>query len=192
MDLKNKKDIRRVILEQRDKLESDIKAELDKKIFSELIKSEAYKNASVIFVFVSFKSEVDTHEIIKQALKDSKTICVPRINTKEREMETFKINSLEELKEGYYGILEPGEDCPAVNGNNIDLVLMPGAVFDRQGGRIGYGGGFYDRFLSRMNKKVDKIALAYDFQILDRVPMDEFDVRVDGIVTNEGYIGVIK
>lgn len=192
MDLKNKKDIRRFVLEKRDKLEPDIKVELDKKIFSELINSEAYKNASVIFVFVSFKSEVDTHEIIKQALKDSKTICVPRINAKEREMEIFKINSLEELKEGYYGILEPGEDCPAVNGNNIDIVLMPGAAFDRQGGRIGYGGGFYDRFLSRMNKKVDKIALAYDFQILDRVPMDEFDVRVDGIVTNEGYIGVLK
>ncbi len=192
MDLKNKKDIRRFILEQRDKLEPDIKKELDKKIFSELIDSEAYKNASVIFVFVNFKSEVDTHEIIKQALKDSKTICVPKINTKEREMEIFKINSLEELKEGYYGILEPGEDCPAVNSNDIDLVLMPGAAFDRQGGRIGYGGGFYDRFLSRMNKKVDKIALAFDFQILDRVPMDEFDVRVDGIVTNEGYIGVLK
>lgn len=192
MDLKNKKDIRRFVLEKRDKLEPDTKVELDKKIFSELINSEAYKNASVIFVFVSFKSEVDTHEIIKQALKDSKTICVPRINAKEREMEIFKINSLEELKEGYYGILEPGEDCPAVNGNNIDIVLMPGAAFDRQGGRIGYGGGFYDRFLSRMNKKVDKIALAYDFQILDRVPMDEFDVRVDGIVTNEGYIGVLK
>lgn len=192
MDLKNKKDIRRFILEQRDKLEPDIKKELDKKIFSELIDSEAYKNASVIFVFVSFKSEVDTHEIIKQALKDSKTICVPKINTKEREMEIFKINSLGELKEGYYGILEPGEDCPSVNSNDIDLVLMPGAAFDRQGGRIGYGGGFYDRFLSRMNKKVDKIALAFDFQILDRVPMDEFDVRVDGIVTNEGYISILK
>lgn len=192
MDLKNKKDIRRFILEKRDKLEPDLKVELDKKIFSELINSEAYKNASVIFVFVSFKSEVDTHEIIKQALKDSKTTCVPKINTKEKEMEIFKINSLEELKEGYYGILEPGEDCPAVNSNDIDLVLMPGAAFDRQGGRIGYGGGFYDRFLSRMNKKVDKIALAFDFQILDSVPMDEFDVRVDGIVTNEGYIGVLK
>lgn len=192
MDLKNKKDIRRFILEQRDKLEPDIKKELDKKIFSELIDSEVYKNASVIFVFVSFKSEVGTHEIIKQALKDSKTICVPKINTKEREMEIFKINSLEELKEGYYGILEPGEYCPSVNSNDIDLVIMPGAAFDRQGGRIGYGGGFYDRFLSRMNKKVDKIALAYDFQILDRVPMDEFDVRVDGIVTNEGYISILK
>lgn len=190
MNLQSKKAIRKTILNQRDNIETDIKEKWDNEIFLKVINSEAYKNANVIFVFVSFKSEVDTHKIITYALKDSKTICVPKINVSEKEMEIFKIESLGELKEGYYGILEPQENCPSVNSDEIDLILMPGAAFDKQGGRIGYGGGFYDRFLKRMNKKVDKIALAYDFQIIDKVPMEEFDIKINGIVTNNQYIKI--
>lgn len=192
LDLKNKKEVRRAILEHRDNIGANIKEEWDKKIFSKLMNSEDYKNADVIFVFVSFRSEVDTHRIIVQALKDSKTICVPKINVKEKEMEIFKIENLEELKLGYYGILEPREDCQKVDCNYIDLILMPGAAFDNQGGRVGYGGGFYDRFLKRMNKKVKRIALAYEFQVLDKVPVEEFDVRIDGIITNEKYVEIHK
>jgi 5-formyltetrahydrofolate cyclo-ligase len=186
MDLQNKKDIRNFILEKREKVDPDIRKEWDKIIFSNLINSDFYKNASVIFAFVSFKSEVETHQIIKQALKDSKIIYVPKIRSREKGMEIFKIDSLDELKTGYFGILEPQESCPAAGSSTIDLILMPGVAFDRQGGRLGYGRGYYDSFLRKMNKRVDKIALAYDFQILDKVPMDEFDVKIDGFITNEG------
>lgn len=185
MDFLNKKDIRKHILGRRDKVELDIRREWDKGIFSKLIYSEFYKNAKIIFAFVSFESEVDTHQIINQALKDSKTICVPRIESKERGMEIFKINSLDELETGYFGILEPKKSCPSIDPQKIDLILMPGVAFDREGGRVGYGKGFYDNFLRKMNKKVDKIALAYDFQLLDKVPMDEFDVRIDGVITEQ-------
>lgn len=186
MDVQDKKDIRRFILGQREKIATNIRMEWDKNIFELLINSEFYTNASVIFAFVSFKSEVNTHIIIEHALKNSKTIYVPRIQSMEKGMEIFKINSLEDLKTGYFNILEPKESCFPADSNNIDLILMPGVAFDRQGGRVGYGKGFYDGFLRRMNKEVDKIALAYDFQILDKVPMDEFDIKIDGLVTNEG------
>lgn len=185
MDFQNKKDIRKHILERRDKIELGTRSEWDESIFSKLITSEFYKNSKVLFSFVSFGSEVDTHQIINQALKDSKTICVPRIESKEKGMEIFKINSLDELKTGYFGILEPMKSCPAIDPESIDLILMPGVAFDKQGGRVGYGRGFYDNFLRKMNKKVDKIALSYDFQLLDKVPMDEFDVRIDGIITEK-------
>ena len=70
-------------------------------------------------------------------------------------MQIFKINSLAQLKPGYYGILEPLEQCQEIDGKNIDLIIMPGVSFDRKGGRVGYGAGFYDKFLSMMNRKVD-------------------------------------
>ncbi|HEX9026827.1 MAG TPA: 5-formyltetrahydrofolate cyclo-ligase [Clostridium sp.] len=188
MNLEDKECIRRIILDQREKVDTCIRSEWDKNIFLKLINSEFYINANVIFTFVSFKSEVDTHQIIKYALQSNKTVYVPKIESKERGIEIFKIDNLEELKIGYFGILEPQASCQAVDSNNIDLILLPGIAFDRLGGRVGYGKGFYDAFLRKMNKRVDKIALAYDFQILSKVPMNELDVKIDGIITNDQII----
>ncbi|MBC8062338.1 MAG: 5-formyltetrahydrofolate cyclo-ligase [Clostridiaceae bacterium] len=188
MDLRDKNNIRSFILEQREKVNNDIRKQWDEGIMIQLLESEFYKKSRVIFVFVSFKSEVNTHKIIEHALKHSKIIYVPKIKSKENVMEIFQINSLKDLKTGYFNILEPEESCLAADSNNIDLILMPGVAFDRLGGRVGYGRGFYDEFLRKMDKSVDKIALAYDFQILDKVPMDEFDVKIDGIVTNREII----
>lgn len=183
-----KKQIRKEILDIRDSLEEEIRNKWNESIFSRLINSEFYKRARTIFIFVSFKSEVDTHKIIEYSIEKGKIICVPKIKSKQIGIEVFKIDSFKDLKEGYFNILEPVEGCISVDKNDIDLILMPGVAFDRHGGRIGYGGGFYDRFLSSMNKTADKIVLAYNFQVLDEVPMEENDVRVDGIITEEGII----
>ena len=188
MDIQTKLHIRKQILEQREEIDINIRSQWDEDIFNNLINSEFYKNANTIFAFVSFRSEVDTHKIIKYAIKDQKTICVPRIKSKQKGLEIFKIDSFDQLKKGYFNILEPLESCPAIDSKNIDLILMPGAAFDRQGGRLGYGAAFYDRFLCNMDNKVNKIAIAYNFQVLDNIPMDEHDVRIDGIVTEEEVI----
>ena len=188
MALLSKEDIRKFILSKREIYDSETKLRWNNSIFTKLVNSEFYKKASVIFTFVSFGGEVDTHEIINRALSDGKIICVPKIKSKLTGIEIFRINSLAELKPGYYGILEPLEKCPKVDSKNIDLVIMPGVAFDRQGGRIGYGAGFYDRFLSEMNRKVDKLALSYCFQVLENVPIDEFDVPIDGIITEKEII----
>jgi 5-formyltetrahydrofolate cyclo-ligase len=188
MDIETKKDIREQILKYRESLDLNIRGQWDESIFDKLIKSEFYKNAKTIFAFVSFKSEVDTHKIIKYAIQDQKTICVPKIKSKETGIEIFKINTFDELKKGYFSILEPLESCPSIDSNDLDLILMPGVAFDRKGGRLGYGAAFYDRFLTGMNKAVDKIALAYHFQVIDNIPMDEHDVRIDGVITEKEII----
>lgn len=192
MDIQEKKNIRNQILQHRESLDLYTRSQWDESIYNKLINSEAYKRANTIFAFVSFKSEVDTHKIIRYALEDGKTICVPRIESKQKGLEIFKIEDFEQLKKGYFGILEPVESCPEADSKELDLILMPGVAFDRQGGRLGYGAAFYDRFLSKLDKKVDKIALAYHFQILDNIPMDEHDVRIDGVITEEEIILVDK
>jgi 5-formyltetrahydrofolate cyclo-ligase len=187
-----KKSIREEMIKHRDSLSIDIKEKWDENIFNNFINSKFYKYSNTIFSFVSFKSEVDTHKIIKYALNDGKTIYVPKVKSKQKEMEIFKIEGFNNLKKGYFGILEPVEECKIACRDNIDLILMPGVAFDKYGGRIGYGAGFYDRFLSSMKKDINKIALAYKFQVIDKVPEDKNDVRVDGIITEEDIILINK
>lgn len=183
-----KKEIRKKILEYRETIDIDQRKIWDEEIFSKLINSDLYKRSNTIFAFVSFKSEVDTHKIIKHAISNGKTICVPKINSKQEGIKIYKIEDFDQLKEGYFGILEPIKSCEEVDSNALDLILMPGVAFDRHGGRVGYGAGFYDRFLSNMNKQVPKVALAYDFQVMDTVPMDQYDVRIDGVITEREMI----
>lgn len=189
MDLYNNKVyIRKSVIEKRDSITIDIKKEWDERILKKLIDSKSYKDSLVLFTFVSFGSEVDTHKIISYALNDGKIVYVPKIKSKDKGIEIFRINTLSDLKPGYFNILEPLENCPVGNIKDIDLILIPGIAFDRNGGRIGYGAGFYDRFLTNINSAVPKLALAYQFQILDEVPMTELDVKVGGIISNKELI----
>jgi len=188
MGFKDKREIRKLILKKRDSIPIEVRKEWDGIIMRKLIKSNYYSKSKIIFTFVSFGTEVDTHEIIRYALKDGKTVCVPKIPSKERGIEVFEIKGFEDLKAGYYNILEPVEGCKRIEGEDIDLILMPGVAFDREGGRIGYGGGFYDRFLKDIKKPIPKIALAYGIQLVEKVPAYDFDVKIDGIITNEGII----
>lgn len=183
MENKNKNELREAMLKKRDSQSLEEKARKDAAIFEKFIASEYYNNSKVIFIFVSFRSEVDTHRIIERAINDGKIVCVPKVISRKEGMKAFIINDFKDLKEGYFGILEPSEKCPEIERNKIDIAVMPGAAFDRNGGRIGYGGGFYDRFLKDL-ESIKKIALAYDFQVLEKVPMDENDVRIDGVITN--------
>jgi len=184
MEFESKQQLRKYILEMRDRQSLEDRNRWDDAIFSKFIHSEYYKNSGVIFIFVSFRSEVDTHRIIKKALEDGKTVCVPRVISKKEGMKAFRINSIEGLKTSNYGILEPSLECEEIQADKIDLVVIPGAAFDKSGGRIGYGGGYYDMFLTGLRHDTKKIALAYDFQVLKHVPTEDHDIKIDGIITN--------
>lgn len=188
MDFLSKTDIRKFMLSKRDSIDAQQKRIWDDKIFEAIIGSDFYKKANMIFTFVSFKSEVDTHKLINHAINEKKVICVPRIKSKQAGIEVFKINDLADLETGYFGVPEPMECCHPVDIRDIDLTIMPGLAFDREGGRVGYGGGFYDRFLMKMERRLYKIAPAYEFQLLDKVPMDDWDIPIDGIVTEQELI----
>ena len=156
--------------------------ELDKQsgmIRRRLLASDAYRRCETLFCYVSFRNEVDTHCIIEQALADGKKVAVPRVEGSD--MHFYSIASLAELRKSSYGILEPGEGARRAVPENGDLMLVPAAAFDTCGYRIGYGGGYYDKYLDGY-PDLHTIGLAYDFQMLDRLPIDDYDRSVTEVI----------
>ena len=143
--------------------------------------------SETVFCYVSFRDEADTFRIIQEALARGKKVAVPRVEGKHR-MEFYYINSMDDLSPGYMGIPEPSEDAEerAVPVKN-DLMVMPGAAFDRSGTRLGYGAGFYDAYLSK-HPDCRKLALAYSVQIEDQIPPEPHDIPVEMIITEKGMI----
>lgn len=182
--VKEKIQIRNIVIEKRKALSKELKEVFDNNILDKILSSKEYEVAKTILVYVSFEGEVDTHRFIKHAIEDNKKVCVPKVISKEEGMKAVNISSLNDLKVGKYGILEPLDFSREVEEKEIDLVIMPGVAFDKNGGRVGYGGAFYDRFLKKLRYETPKIALAYDFQIFCKVPTEEHDEKIDRIITN--------
>lgn len=179
----SKKELRIIVKEKREKIRN--KEKLDEIITKKVLNSTFYNKADTIFMYVSYKNEVDTHNIIKYALKEGKRICVPKILSLKDGMKAVEINSFEELKCSSYGILEPDYyESNVIEEKDIDLLIMPGVAFDLKGGRVGYGGAFYDRFLKKTKASSKKVALAYSFQIFDKVPMEDNDMYIDSVITD--------
>lgn len=175
--------IRKEIIEKRNALTN--RSELDDSIYSNLINTKEYNHSKVIFTYVTFGSEVDTIRFIKKALKDKKIVCVPKTFHKNREMKVIKIEGLEDLQESSLGILEPcnGEE---ISLEEIDLIIMPGVAFDFEGNRIGYGAGYYDRYLANKKDKAIKIGIAYSIQIIGGINSEEHDIKIDCLITENG------
>ncbi len=145
--------------------------------------------AQNIFIYVSFKSEVQTHEMIKALLLEGKNIIVPVTDMVNKRLMLSRISDFDaDLKPGVMGILEPvREKMKTVSQDSVDIVIAPGVAFSREGWRIGYGGGFYDRFFRETPKR--SYALAFELQIVSDLPYDpKYDVPVDCIVTEERVI----
>jgi 5-formyltetrahydrofolate cyclo-ligase len=180
----NKNEMRSIMQNLRDALSSEERSIRDSIIRDKFFKSVNYKNAQTIFIYVSCKSEVDTHEIIKKALLDNKSICVPKVISLKEGMEAISIKSFNDLRTGKFGILEPVSSERKLESSKIDMVVIPGLAFDWEGGRLGYGGGFYDRFLVGIKNEIPKIGLAYSFQIIGEVFMNENDSYINRIITD--------
>ena len=163
----DKGELRKEIKLKRENIDRDTKLRADEKIRKTLLESDIYKNSRVVFIYVNMDSEVNTVEIIKELLASDKKV-IP-VSLKERQMKALKIESLLQLNEsGAFGILEPSIECEDIS-EEVDLIIIPGLAFDLKGNRLGYGGGFYDRFLSKYpNSK--RVALCYDFQVFDEIP----------------------
>lgn len=161
------------------------KGALDRLIARRLEGFALYEEAPLVLAYVSRGNEVDTRRVIERALAAGKRVAVPRCDGAKRTMAFYEIASLDELEVGYKGILEPKRSAAGPLGT-LDFLgsvcLVPGLVFDAQGHRIGYGGGFYDRFLQFYPG--DKIALARGTQVSSNpLPAESCDVPVDFIVT---------
>jgi len=158
----------------------DQKKTADSHICNTVFPLPVIKKASVICSYISTSTEVDTQKILDYFWKTNKTIVVPRMRN--GLMEVCKVTSLNDLTMSVYGILEP-IDAIEPYGKNIDCCLIPGLAFDKQKSRLGRGKGYYDMFLKTV--KATKIGLAYDFQIIDFLPKDSWDVSMDFVVTEK-------
>ena len=137
-----------------------------------------YQDARTIYGYLPYNQEVRTVPMLEQAIKDGKRVAVPKVFGDE--MKFIYLNDLTQVERGYAGIPEPIHDGPEAD-DPTALVLMPGLAFDPQGHRIGYGGGFYDKFLAR-EPEHPTLALCYDFQMMEHLETEEFDVPVDCVL----------
>src|SRR3989344_2331190 len=178
-----KNQLKESILQKRNSLSKEEILEKSEKIRNNLFNLKPYKSSKTVMFFVSFNSEVHTHEMIEESLKN-KTVVLPKVA--QHEIEASVIIDFDNLIPGKLGIPEPIETMKIAH-KNIDLVLVPGIVFDKEGRRIGYGLGYYDKFLKKTPKAV-KIGLAFDFQLVDKIPREMHDVPVDIIVTEKRVV----
>ena len=184
----DKKLLRKTMIEKRDAVDILDRQKADKEIKNTLINEEFYYMSKNIFIYVGFGSEINTSIYIKKFLDDGKKIYVPKIKKASRIMEAVEINGLEDLMENRFGILEPGDENQGVKKEILDLIILPGVAFDEKGGRLGYGGGYYDTFLQDTLSGITKVALAYDFQIIDLIPLEDHDMKADYIITEKRSI----
>lgn len=162
-----------------------VKAERDRRIASRLTELSLYKECKVLLTYVSTEIEVDTHEIIRRALADGKRVAVPKCIDGTRDMEFFFISSLSELKTQAFGVLEPvPERCERLTDTSGAVCLVPGLVFDLRGYRLGYGKGYYDRYLSA-HPDMKRIGLCYCSCTVGRLVTGRFDVRSNKLVTDK-------
>lgn len=181
--------IRKQMLEMRTAMSHSDVCRLSKDIFDRLMESGLLNTASDIMTYLDFKSEVETNAIIRYSLKHGKNIYVPVCIPETRELVISRITGFDDLRSGLYGIREPRESSLRLCDSSVlDLVLIPGTAFDPLGNRIGFGAGYYDRFMRRLPPGAKKVALAYSFQIVDAVPASQYDVPVDFIVTEKEVI----
>lgn len=152
------------------------------------LKYDKYKECKSLFIFLSFGSEIETRDIINNALKDNKIVALPYMTEKPHEMVFIKINSLSETVKNKMGIYEPEYDKGnIVKSDKNTLIAVPGLAFDIKGSRLGYGGGYYDKYLSE-NEYLCAVGLCFDFQITDYVPTDRNDIRINTIITDRRVI----
>lgn len=142
------------------------------------LQTEEYRRARTLYGYLPYNQEVRTEAILEQAMADGKKVAVPKVYGDE--MKFIYLEDLTQVEKGYSGIPEPIADHPVAEDESA-LVLMPGLAFDPQGHRIGYGGGFYDKFLSR-EPNHPTVALCYEFQVVEKLETEEFDIPVDTVI----------
>ncbi len=177
-----KKEIRRIANENRKAMPPGEEEEKSRKICEQILSLPEYKEARSLYCYVDFNHEVRTWDIMENAIAEGKRVAVPRVDGDS--MDFYYITSREDLEPGCLGILEPKAGL-SMAAEEEAFFLMPGVAFDRDHHRVGYGGGYYDRYLERF-PKLTKVAVAYECQVFDQVPHETFDICPTVLVTEAG------
>ena len=174
----NKSDLRRMIREKKRAMTEEEIVESSCRLAELFVATQQYQSAKTLYGYMPYNQEVRTVPILEQALRDGKRIAVPKVFGDE--MRFIYIDDFSAMEKGYSGIPEPVADGPVADDPEA-LVLMPGLAFDKEGHRIGYGGGFYDKFLSS-EPNHPTVALCYGFQMLPEIATDDYDIPVDCVL----------
>ena len=184
----DKAQLRRIIKSRLVQMDVSERAEKSKKVCQHLIETDEFRKSHTVMIYLSFSHEVDTTSIILQCWQREKTVVAPKVSWQQRHMIPVEIKSLESgISTGASGLRNPVTGLPMPI-EDIDMVVAPGLAFDRKGNRLGRGGAYYDRFLGAEQLKATVCSLAFSEQIVDVVPVEEHDQRVDFIITEDGII----
>lgn len=184
--MNDKSFLRKNMIKIRDAIPEMIRKRKDEKILYKLFNLKSFTNANSVLCYASVRSEVDTKDIISYCLRERITLSMPKVNI--NSLQIYRIEKIDELQPATFDIPEPTilNDLRRINPTNIDVAIVPGIAFDLQKNRIGYGKGYYDKLLSK--SVCLKIALCYEEQIVDFIPTNNHDIKMDVIVTDERII----
>ncbi len=182
-----KNELRKKFYAVRENMNPEDKQRYDRKITRTLMALMSYKSAESILCYASIGSEVCTAEIISETLKQNKSLALP-VSHDDKTITFHYIESLGDLREGKYSIPEPSPENRRFINSDRSVCIIPGILFDKSGYRLGYGGGYYDRFLHHY--KGIKIGISYDSLLVDSLPRGQYDVNVDIIVTEKGVYNI--
>jgi len=183
-----KKNLRKLILQKRRKLSQTIVHRQSDLVFEHLINLSIYKNAQCIMFYAALPDEVQTDKMMRYALQDGKQICIPYIYDKSGLMNAVRVFDVDQLSKGDFDILTiNSRNMEFANPEDIDLMIVPGVAFDTAGYRLGMGAAFYDRFIMRAQQAFC-LGIAFDCQIVHKVPFEEHDCSMDAILTASGLI----
>lgn len=184
-----KKKIRKTVLDMRNSLSGDEAVQKSEAIFERLCLLKQYAGADIIHVYMNYRNEVRTAKFIQRCLRDGKRVAVPRVEAG-HSLSAYEITDVEkDIIRGFKGIPEPARAAlNKIRPEEIDMVVMPGVAFDRSKRRLGYGGGYYDRFLPLLRPDCVKVGVAYGFQLMEDVPAEEHDAPADIVITEDTII----
>lgn len=178
-----KSEIRKTTIQKRLMLSEEAVCEKSNLITQKVLELQEYHLADTVFCYVDFRNEVQTRAIIEASWMRGKRVAVPKVEGDV--MKFYQVRDWSDLKAGYMGILEPSEACEEVRVEQGNcLMIMPGVAFDERRNRIGYGGGYYDKYLAQTTG-IYKVAIAFEEQVYPELPCEEHDLRPDIIVTEK-------
>ncbi|WP_275096867.1 5-formyltetrahydrofolate cyclo-ligase [Sedimenticola hydrogenitrophicus] len=177
-----KKSLRQEIFRQRKALDAQSYQEHSRAVMQRLLDNGFLDEVKSVHLYYAIYNEVNTLELIEELWRRDIQVVMPRTDLKNHKLDNYQVTSFDQFEERTaFNLLEPKQSLPR-HEEDCDLILVPGLVFDHNLNRIGYGGGFYDRFLARSNGR--KVAIAYDFQVRESIPSEPHDIRMDQIVTD--------
>jgi 5-formyltetrahydrofolate cyclo-ligase len=180
-------ELRKTIVARRAALSLPVRQGANRVISKHVLASGGFHDAQTVMAYMSFAAEFSTSEIVRAILDRDKVLVLPKINGANKELDLFKVSQLDtDLIPGTWGIMEPNpERCAKIAIDEVDFVLVPGVAFDADCNRLGYGGGYYDRLLENLGPFATFVAPAFAVQIVDRVPVEDHDVALDVVVTEQ-------